>query len=248
MHVSMDTMFVYGIDNTSRSNCLMHNLRCEGRRQDGQVTFYPPSDTLLYLMTTSLVHGSRGIHMRALDFTMMCGNGRGSAQEGTYRCPPLLLNWGPSVETTNPDMLGRLHDVVQMLTGKNTSNPDFMSALIDDDWDIMNSDDAENARYFEIGGWETDLDNDSLNFISLIESSSNDILLLVINDSSEILDDSTSNHYYIHYPNKNGLRYTPHHVAGFVAGQFDYTPDLALNFFEMPAYTASLYWFEWEDD
>ncbi len=248
MHVAMDTMFVYGIDGTSRANCLMHNLRCEGRRQDGQVTFYPSSDTLLYLMTTSLVHGSRGIHMRALDFTMMCGNGGGSAQVGTYRCPDLMLNWGPSVETTNPDMIGRLHDVVQMLTGKNTSNPDFMSVLISDDWDIMDSDDAENARYFEIGGWETDLDNDSLNFITFIESSSNNILLLAINDSSEILDYYASSYYYIHFPNKNGLRYTPHHVAGFVAGQFDYTPDLALNFFEMPAYTASLYWIEWEVD
>jgi hypothetical protein len=247
-HVALDTMFVYGIDSTPRANCLMHNLRCEGRRQDGQLTFYPSADSLLYLMTTSLVHGCRGIHLRALDLTMRCGNGGGATEEGTYRCPNLMLNWGPSVETTNPDMIARLLNVVQSLTGKNTSEPDFMSALISDDWDIMDSDDAENARYFEIGGWKTDLDNDSLNFIAFIESSSNNILLLAINDSSEILDYYASSYYYIHFPNKNGLRYTPHHVAGFVAGQFDYTPDLALNFFEMPAYTASLYWIEWEVD
>jgi hypothetical protein len=74
MHVAMDTMFVYGIDNTSRANCLMHNLRCEGRRQDGQVTFYPPSDTLLYLMTTSLVHGSRGIHNDHITGTRLQGD------------------------------------------------------------------------------------------------------------------------------------------------------------------------------
>ncbi len=135
-HVSLDTMFVYGIDSTSRENCLMHNLRCEGRRQDGQLTFYPSSDTLLYLMTTSLVHGCRGVHLRALDLTMRCGNGGGDAPAGTYRCPDLMLNWGPSVETTNPDMIGRMLDVVQSMTGKNTSNPDLMSALIDSNFAI----------------------------------------------------------------------------------------------------------------
>ena len=176
---------------------------------------------------------------------MMSANGGGTAPSGTYRFPSLLLNWGPSAESSNPDMIGRLLDVVQSLTGKNTSNPDFMSALISDDWDIMDSDDAENALYFEIGGWETDLDNDSLNFIALIEDQSDDILLLVINDSSETLDDSTSNHYYIHFPNKNGLRYTEHYVAGFDVDEFDVSsPDLEINFYEMPGYTASLYWFE----
>jgi len=137
-----------------------------------------------------------------------------------------------------------MFDVIQSLTGKSTSNPDFMSALISDDWDIMDSDDAENALYFEIGGWETDLDNDSLNFISLEDSVSGDILLLAVNDSPEVLDDSTSNHYYIHFPNKNGLHYTTHNVAGYDADQIDASPDLAVSFYEMPAFAASLYWFE----
>jgi hypothetical protein len=240
MHVAMDTMFVYGIDGTSRSNCLMHNLRCEGRRQDGQVTFYPSSDSLLYLMTTSLVHGSRGIHMRALDFTMMCGNGGGSAQVGTYRCPPLLLNWGPGVETTNPDMIGRLHDVVQMLTGKNTSNPDFMSALIDENYGILDTAAVRNA--IQDGGWHQDTENDYLNFIALEDSVSGDILLLVVNDSSNMLYDFT----YIRFPNHHKDSYTAHWVAGF---KCLYTPErerirLLLDFWTMLPYTASLYWFE----
>ncbi|MCD4849129.1 MAG: hypothetical protein K8R76_13185 [Candidatus Aegiribacteria sp.] len=240
MHVAMDTMFVYGIDSTSRSNCLMHNLRCEGRRQDGQVTFYPSSDTLLYLMTTSLVHGSRGIHMRALNFTMMCGNGGSSAPSGTYRCPPLLLNWGPSVETTNPDMLGRLHDVVQSLTGKNTSNPDFVSALIDDNYEILDTADVRNA--IQDGGWHQDTENDYLNFIALEDSVSGDILLLVVNDSSEDVSDFT----YIRFPNRYKDSYTANWVAGF---KCLYDPEgdrvrLVLDFYTMLPYTASLYWFE----
>ncbi len=243
MHVAMDTMFVYGIDSTSRSNCLMHNLRCEGRRQDGQVTFYPSSDTLLYLMTTSLVHGSRGIHMRALDFTMMCGNGGGSAQVGTYRCPPLLLNWGPSVETTNPDMIGRLHDVVQMLTGKNTSNPDFVSALIDDNYAVLDTVEAQNAVPGP-GGWQQDPDNHVLNFIVLEDSLSEDLLLLAVNDSNSDLDyDQT----YIYFPTRDDDSFTKHCIAGF-----ECDPDtlrneikLRLDFFCMPAYSASLYWLEY---
>jgi hypothetical protein len=243
MHVAMDTMFVYGIDSTSRSNCLMHNLRCEGRRQDGQVTFYPSSDTLLYLMTTSLVHGSRGIHMRALDFTMMCGNGGGSAQASTYRCPPLLLNWGPGVETTNPDMIGRLHDVVRMLTGKNTSNPDFMFALIDDDYAVLNTNEVQNAVPGP-GGWQQDPDNHVLNFIVLEDSLSSDLLLLAVNDSNSDLDyDQT----YIYFPTRDDDSFTKNHIAGF-----DCDPDtlrsetkLRLDFFTMPAYTASLYLLEY---
>ncbi|MBN2585915.1 MAG: hypothetical protein JXR55_01355, partial [Candidatus Fermentibacteraceae bacterium] len=243
-HVSLDTMFVYGIDSTSRDNCLMHNLRCEGRRQDGQLTFYPSPDTLLYLMTTSLVHGCRGVHLRALDLTMRCGNGGRDVPSGTYRCPDLMLNWGPSVETTNPDMIGRMLDVVQSMTGKNTSNPDFMSALISDEWTIMDLDDAENAKYDELTRWDTDTSNDSLNFISLIESSSNDILLLAVNDSPEVLDDSSSDSYFIHFPDRNALHYTVHYIAGDSAYQMDVSPDLAVSFYGMPAYTASLYWFE----
>ena len=241
-HAALDTMFVYGIDGTSRSNCMIHNLRCEGRRQDGQLTFYPSSDTLLYLMTTSLVHGCRGIHLRALDFTMMCGNGGGSAPSGTYRSPPLLLNWGPSVETTNPDMIGRLHDVVQSLTGKNTSYPDFISGLIDEDYTILDTASVRNA-IFEDHVWYQDTDNDYLNFIALEDSVSGDILLMVVNDFDDLLIDDT----YIRFPDHFADSYTINWVAGFecyIDGLRSETR-LRLNFSGMYGYTASLYWFEY---
>ena len=235
---ALDTMFVYGIDSTDRANCLMPNVRCAGRRQDGQLTFYASDDSLLYLMTTAIVHGCRGIHLRALDFTLMCGNGGESVPIGKYRCPPLLLNWGPSVETENVDMLSRVHGVVRMLTGKNTDNPDFMSALIDDDWNILDTSDAENAIY-ENSQYVTDAGNDSLNFIALQEAASEDILLLAVNDSGEELPGYTDD-YYIHFPEETGLSYEVHWIAGYQPLESRVDPDLAVSFHGMPGYTASL--------
>ncbi|MBN2860686.1 MAG: hypothetical protein JXK93_10530, partial [Sphaerochaetaceae bacterium] len=242
-HVSLDTMFVYGIDSTSRENCLMHNLRCEGRRQDGQLTFYPSPDTLLYLMSTSLVHGCRGVHLRALDLTMRCGNGGGDAPSGTYRCPDLMLNWGPSVETTNPDMIGRMLDVVQSMTGKNTSNPDFMSALIDSSFAIMDTASVRNAVYTGTE-WIQDLDNDSLNFIALEDTVSGDILLMAVNDFDEMFYDNE----YIRFPDHYEDSYTVHFVDGFQCGGDTLRDEtrVRFNFYGMPGYTASLYWLEYD--
>lgn len=235
---ALDTMFVYGIDSTDRANCLMPNVRCAGRRQDGQLTFYGSEDSLLYLMTTAIVHGCRGIHLRAMDFTMMCGNGGEPVPTGKYRCPPLLLNWGPSVETENVDMLSRVHGVVRMLTGKNTDGPDFLSALISEDWQVLDTDRAENAIYADTG-WVTDSGNDSLNFIALQETASEDILLLAVNDSGEDLP-GYSDYYYIHFPEETGLRYEVHWIAGHEPLESRVDPDLAVSFHGMPGYTASL--------
>jgi hypothetical protein len=172
--------------------------------------------------------------------TMMCGNGGGSAPSGTYRSPPLLLNWGPGVETTNPDMLGRLYSVVRSLTGKNTSDPDFMSALIDEDYAILDTADVRNA--IQNGVWHQDTDNDYLNFIALEETESEDVLLLVVNDTSEMLFDNT----YIRFPDHDADLYTVNWVAGFecIANDSRNETKLRLDFEMMPAYTASLYWFE----
>ena len=241
LHVALDTMFVYGIDSTSRSNCLIHNLRCGGRRQDGQLTFYPSPNNLLYLMTTALVHGCRGIHLRAMDITMMSGNGGDSHPSGIFRFPSLLLNWGPGVETANPDMTGRLFDVVQSLTGKNTSGPDFMSALIDSNFAIMDTASVRNATY-GIGGWQNDVTNDSLNFIALEDTLSGDIYLLTVNDSGSLL--SCSN--YVRFPDRYENDYKTHYVAGYQCQDNGLAGELriCMDYLMMPAYTASLYWFE----
>ncbi len=241
-HEALDTMFVYGIENTSRNNCLIHNLRCGGRRQEEQLTFYPPADTLLYLMTTALVHGCRGIHLRAMDITMMCGNGGDSAPSGTYRCPSLLMNWGPGLDNTNPDMIGRLFDIVQLLSGKNTSDPDFLSALIDERFSILDTAYVRNAEPAGGSSWKIDLSNDTLNFISLEDNLSGDILLLAVNDSH----DSLVNDNYIRYPDLYLIDYTTTCIAGFECdtSSYDSQTRLFLDFKGMPAFSASLYLFE----
>jgi hypothetical protein len=223
-----------GIEGTQRDNCLIPNLRCEGRHQDGQLTFYASQDTLLYLMTTALVHGCRGIHLRALDFTMMCGNGGESVPIGTYRSPSLLMDWGPSVETTDTDMLSRVHGVVQMLTGVGTSNPDFMGALIDSDWSVMDNQDAVNAAWGGYSGWSTDPYNENLNFLALEEYGAGNILLLVVVDESGSKD-------CIYFPGKYLCDYNIVYIAGEHANMSDSQLDLALDFSQMPLYTASLY-------
>ncbi len=192
-------------------------------------------------MTTSLVHGSRGIHVRALNFTMMCGNGGGSTQEGTYRCPNLMLNWGPSVETTNPDMIGRLHDVVRMLTGKNTSNPDFVSALIDENYVVLDTNEVQNAI---LSGWQHATWNVDHNFIALEETESEDVLLLVVNDSSSPFEEELEN--YIYFPDRYMIDYSIEHIAGFECDTSSRSkPELNLYYLGMPAYAASLYLLEY---
>lgn len=192
-------------------------------------------------MTTALVHGCRGIHLRAMDITMMSGNGGDSPPYGTYRFPSLLLNWGPSAETTNPDMIGRLFDVVQSLTGKNTSGPDFMSALIDSNFAIMDTASVRNAVYTGTE-WVQDVDNDSLNFIALEDTVSGDILLMAVNDFDEMFYDNE----YIRFPDHYKDSYTVHFVDGFqcIGDTLRDETRVRFNFYGMPGYTASLYHLE----
>ncbi|MCK4506756.1 MAG: hypothetical protein KAW14_14160, partial [Candidatus Aegiribacteria sp.] len=124
--------------------------------------------------------------------------------------------------------------------GKNTSDPDFMSALVDDNYGILDTAAVRNA--IQNGGWHQDTENNYLNFIALEDSVSGDILLLVVNDSDEDLNDFT----YIRFPDHDKDSYTANWVAGFKSL---YDPDreetkLLLDFYTMLPYTASLYWFE----
>jgi len=186
-------------------------------------------------MTTAIVHGCRGIHLRMLDFSLMCGNGGEASPEGLYRCPPLLLNWGPSLEMENVDILSRIHSIVRMLTGKGLDSPDFIASLIDDDYTAMSSLEASNAVCSRGPGWVLDMDNRSLNFLALENNSSGDILLMVVADSE-------GSHDCILFPGRRGDDYEPVHIAGeeAFASAGSHT-ELSLCYSGMPRYTASLY-------
>ncbi|MBD3369494.1 hypothetical protein GF402_03935 [Candidatus Fermentibacteria bacterium] len=234
---ALDTMFVYGIDGTDRSNCLLPNVRCAGRAQDGQLSYYASQDTLLYLMACPVVHGARGLHLRALDFALMCGNGGPPYPANLYRCPPLLLNWGPGVDKDNVDMLSRAYGVLRMLTGEGTSNPDFLSALIDENWEILDWDHAQNATWES--GFQPDPDNDWLNFVALEHSVSEEVLVIIVNDGPAKVEDA-----YIVFPGKWAESYDKHHIGGFEENMLRDKPTLCLFYDFVPAYSASLYWLE----
>jgi len=173
---------------------------------------------------------------------MMSGNGGDSSPSGTYRCPSLLMNWGPGLESRNPDMIDRLFDQIQSLSGKNTSDPSYMSALIDEDYSILDTATLRNAIH-DVSGWHQDTSNDYLNFIALEDSVSGDILLMVVNDSDDLLS-----HDYIKFPDYMKEDYTISWVAGFELDTD--TPEaetkVVMDFDMIPAFTASLYLIELE--
>ncbi len=238
---AVERMFDLGIAGTGRSNCLIPNVRCEGRRQDGQLTYYPPADTLLYLMTTGLVHGARGLHIRMLEMSLYAGNGGEESPAGRFRFPGLLLRWGPGVDDDNVDILSRVLGVVADMTGAGSDGPDFLEALASEEWSVLDGRQAFNARPAPgSGGLTEDRGNDYLDFLALEHGSGGDVLLLVVNDSPETLEDD----HCIRIAGRSAGDYREAEcVAGFegsVYGTAEEDP-LALSFRGMPAYTASLF-------
>ena len=231
---ALDRMFELGIMGTEIDNCLIPNLRCDGRRQDGQLSYYPPEEKLLYLMVGAIVHGCRGIHLRALDLSLMCGNGGSDALDGLYRCPSLLLDWGPGTDEGNVDVLARVHGVVRTLTGENASTPDFMASLIDDDYTAMDTEAAVNAVYLR-GEWTSAPESDCLNFLALEHGPSGDILLMAVADPNGEAES-------ILFPGRLSSDYEMVPIIGEEAcpGPGG-SEELSICFTGMPPYTASLY-------
>lgn len=140
------------------------------------------SDTLLYLTVAPIVHGCRGISFYALDMALQGGSASSGSGTPLYRAPNTMLNWGPSRDCEeNADIVGRVHDVVSMLTG-NSGGPDFLNALVNhSDYDVLDTSDAVNAINYG-GGYIPMPQDEYLNFIALREDHQGDILLLVSYD------------------------------------------------------------------
>ncbi len=137
-----------------------------------------------------------------------------------------------------------MYGVVDILTG-GTGGPDFFSALIDDDWEIMDTGEARNAEWTGTS-FQLDEYNAELNFIALMSESTEDVLLLAVNDTADYLDSGTDD-YYIFFPYLSAYDYNVHLEAGYEGSQFTgHQEFLAISFYEMPPYTASLYQIEVE--
>jgi hypothetical protein len=237
LDLAVDRFFELGIEDTDRQNTLIHHIRCAGRGEEGWPTFYASEDTLLYEACCDIVHGARGIHLRALDFALMCGNGGSSVPVGVFRAPDLLLNWAPSIETTNTDMISRIHSVIETLSGPGT-DPDIFSILVDDSYTALDTNYVMNAEFIPGTGWRQD-DDPWLNFIALEKTCAADsieIVLLVVNDYETYADG------IIRFPEYDEDDCTLEYIAGFeLIYSLRSETMLALDFGLMPAYTASLY-------
>jgi hypothetical protein len=231
----VDHEMEYGIDGSDR--CLRTQLTWSGRHgTHDQFSFYPDKDFVLFNMVSPIVHGSRALFLWALDCTLQSGNG-GTESSNPFRLPMLMLDWGPSLDNTNVDMLERGFSALDSLTGQISGRPDFLSALVSDDWDAMGWDDAQNALYYS-DEFHADPGNNYLNFLAVQEESSDDILLIVVNDSdTEIGED------YIVFPNLEDDLYSRQWVAGYECpGTLpEGETELALYFDGMGPFQASLY-------
>jgi hypothetical protein len=218
----------------------MHNTQ-----DDGEFSYYQSKDELLYLLVSPIVHGARGILIRAADITLMSG-GYGDSSQNCFRYPALLQDWGPSIDTEDVDMFERGLCAVDTLTGLDGTSPDFLEALISEDWEVLDEDDAENQEWSSTHGWITDTEAEALNFIALLNSSTWDILLIAVNDSEDEIED---NRYIVFWNAEYDDYFISHaYIAGYWTEQSDpQGPSQNYACFDlsgMPAYTAGLYYLE----
>jgi len=160
-----------GIQQTSRENALFAVVQSFGRHGFALPTYCMSPDTMLYLVSVPIVAGARGLVFYALDMSMMSGNG---GDDGVSRAPFVLQNWGPSRDTQNVDMVGIVHGAVASLTGNGDSDTDYLSALVDSTWTVLDRNEAYNR---------TSADT-LLNFIALRNSTSDTILVIAVNEST----------------------------------------------------------------
>ncbi len=169
-----------GIEATLRQNCLFANVQAYGRHAFSLPSYYPAPDTMLYMITTPIVRGCRGLCFYALDLAAQSGN---FTTDGHRTYPDLLQNWGPSRDLENIDMVGRVNDAVAILTGNQPGGgPDFPAALIDDHYSVMTEAGAVNCLIQE-GGVIPQPQDTTINFLAVEDRRDGTILLMICNDS-----------------------------------------------------------------
>lgn len=160
-----------GVETTDRDNVLFAVIQSYGRRGFALPTYCPSPDTLLYMVTAPVVEGARGLVFYAMDIAMMSGNG---GDDGLLRAPFVLQNWGPSRDTENTDMVGRVHETVARLTGSCGYSIDYLSPLADSAWSVLDDSFVRNA----------DQSDSLLNFIAIQNSAADTVMLYAVNTAT----------------------------------------------------------------
>jgi hypothetical protein len=248
-HQAYDTVYTYGIEGTAINNCILNNVRWGGRhcvQDSGEFDWYQTEEQLLYLLVCPLVHGARGIFVRAVGITLLTGGFTDETSPLPFRYPALLQDWGPSLDTEDVDMFSRGLSVLEDLTGEGASGPDFLDALVDTDWAVQDNVSAGNGSWNgDSSRFEAETNND-LNFIALKHSTRGDILMLVVNDSADSVETADGSWIYFKYETQGDYPaidrtcwagFDPFLYHGSGPGSSD---EMGVNFVGMPPYTASV--------
>ena len=161
--------FNNGVQATERDNSLFAVVQSYGQHAFALPSYCASPDTMLYMVTTPIVAGARGLVFYALDISMMSGNG---GDDGISRAPFILQNWGPSRDNQNTDMVGVVHQAVSRITGSN-GGTNYLDKLIDPNWSIMDESEIFNTQPSDT----------LLNFIALKNQMEDSIIVFAVNES-----------------------------------------------------------------
>jgi hypothetical protein len=205
---SFEVAMELGVEATPRNNCLFANVQAFGRHAFG-LPFYSASlDTMLFLATEPVVKGCRGLVFYSMDLALQSG---GVGESGDILYPSLLQNWGPSRDTGEVDMTGRVHQVIALLTGNQPGGgPDFLAATVDPMYAVLDGDCAQNC---EIGReYCVPAPGDTLlNFLAMESRDDGTILLMAANESGDAVPVGSG----FQFPGRFSVDYEVTAVAGF---------------------------------
>ena len=170
----MNAVWTYGVDGDPLK-CFIPNIQAYGRHGQEYATYAPSLDQLRYMAVTAILNGARGLRFYALDLALATGNGVES-QTFSFASPAELVNWGPSQDEDNANMITRVHTLASEIS--------VFKALLMSGGSCALADDVVDHAYYD-GGYLPDSEPDSdVNFLALESPTTGNICVLVTNNSA----------------------------------------------------------------
>ena len=220
-----DKVWNWGISGSDKS--YFPNVQAYGRHGQENATDCPSVDELRYMIVAPIILGARGIQFYALDLALGSGNGTEQTDycgdTKGFQCPSELVNWGPSSDIGNPNMLSRINQVINELVNE----APFTSALISSYCYAMNSDEVTNAIYNS--GSITPITDDKCSFLALRSQTSGNIYILMANFTGSPADAWN----VLYFMNELGNSWKLHNVGGYevniIAHRLSYPSNTNIN-------------------
>lgn len=205
---SIDIQHEYAVSNQipGRYNCLMTTIQAFGRSSSGTAHCSPSLDSLLYLCTSSIVHGTRGLIFYNLGHALEASYGNEGTQD---RLPWIMTSWNGSIDPENPgmDLVETVHTATAILTGTEyngwNTGIDWLSTLASDDWEVIQADPfpglalneepnglaSTHADLYQTAPPYAKVSDDYRNFLALRNLSTNELVIYVVNDGEDYVTD-----------------------------------------------------------